>query len=618
MKHVLTGLASAALIFIMSAVAFAGSPEKPMLELVDKGSGTYDVVLNEDTPSITMIQIAINGTVTEDFTDTINLPNQDTWYLVGGAVSRTDERSTWAMGTLTKGGEVVKAGTIATVKASTPLEIAYDGSSHTMMQTAVSGSQIEDYLFGVELDVTSDTLITGETLQLTATLLPADASNTNVEWTSSNPDVAVVDSKGLVTSLMAGTTTITVTTEQGGHTATCNITVEDEVIDLNGITVFPSTVTLTPTQTHKLVVVFDPSDATNKNVTWESDKPEVASVNSEGVITAVAAGTATITAKAGDGMFTDTCTVTVEERTVALQGISVSPTTVSLTPKQTHQLTLTFSPSNATNKNVTWKSSNPDAATVSASGLITAVAAGTAEITATSEEGGFTAVCTVTVGEDEIPATGIEISASTLILTPSQTVQLDAYVTPDNATDKTVVWESDNTAVATVDLNGMITAVNLGEAVITASTANGGHSATCSVVVEEPQSGDVPIENITISVEDLTMKPDETKQLTVTFVPEDATNQNMNWSSSNPTVAEVSDTGMITAHAVGSAIITGTAEAGGLTVTCNVTVSEAGSEEGGTTFGGDGGSGCNTVGRELALLFPVTALFLYGQRKNRK
>lgn len=532
MKHVLTGLASAALIFIMSAVSFAGSPEKPMLELVDKGSGTYDVVLNEDTPSITMIQIAINGTVTEDFTDTINLPNQDTWYLVGGAVSRTDERSTWAMGTLTKGGEVVKAGTIATVKASTPLEIAYDGSSHTMMQTAVSGSQIEDYLFGVELDVTSDTLITGETLQLTATLLPADASNTNVEWTSSNPDVAVVDSKGLVTSLMAGTTTITVTTEQGGHTATCDITVEDEVIDLNGITVSPSTVTLTPTQTHKLVVVFDPSDATNKNVTWES--------------------------------------------------------------------------------------SNPDAATVNASGLVTAAAAGTAEITATSEEGGFTAVCTVTVGEDEIPATGIEISASTLILTPSQTVQLDAYVTPDNATDKTVVWESDNTAVATVDLNGMITAVNLGEAVITASTADGGHSATCSVVVEEPQSGDVPIENITISVEDLTMKPDETKQLTVTFVPEDTTNQNMNWSSSNPTVAEVSDTGMITAHAVGSAIITGTAEAGGLTVTCNVTVSEAGSEEGGTTFGGDGGSGCNTVGRELALLFPVTVLFLYGQRKNRK
>ena len=127
--------------------AYAALPDKPMLELIDKGSGVYDLVLNEDTPSITTFQIAINGTVTEDFD--VTMPS-DSWMILGGAKSITSERTTWAMGTLTSGGEVFPAGKIATINASTPLEIAYDGQAHTAMEVATPQGY-DKLLFGVSI-----------------------------------------------------------------------------------------------------------------------------------------------------------------------------------------------------------------------------------------------------------------------------------------------------------------------------------------------------------------------------------------------------------------------------------------------------------------------------------
>lgn len=288
--------------------AYAATPEKPMLELIDKGSGVYDLVLNEDTPSITTFQIALNGSVTEDFD--VAMPNEESWMIIGGAKSITTDRTTWAMGTLTSGGEVFPAGKIATINASTPLAIAYDGQSHTAMEVATPQGY-DKLLFGVTLDVTEKGLLSGETLQLAATPFPADASNLSVTWSSSNTDAATVDDKGLVTAVAEGTAVITATTVQGGHTASCSISVQNAEIPVTGVSISSESLSLEENEVHQLTVIFEPENATNKAITWSSSNPNVAEVSAGGLVTAKSAGTATITGTTEDGGFIVTCSVTI-------------------------------------------------------------------------------------------------------------------------------------------------------------------------------------------------------------------------------------------------------------------------------------------------------------------
>ena len=138
-----------------------------------------------------------------------------------------------------------------------------------------------------------------------------------------------------------------------------------------------------------------PDNATNKNVTWSSSNTSVATVDSNGKVTAVSNGTSVITVTTDNGNFKATCTVTVGNTTVAVTGVSLSSSSVTLT-SDTEVLTATVSPGNATNRNVTWSSSNTSVVTVS-NGVLTPVSAGTAVVTVTTEDGRFTATCSVTV-----------------------------------------------------------------------------------------------------------------------------------------------------------------------------------------------------------------------------
>ena len=167
-------------------------------------------------------------------------------------------------------------------------------------------------------------------------------------------------------------------------------------VPVTGVTVAPTSVTLNLGQTQSLTAVIAPSNATTPAVTWASSSPSVASVSTSGVVTAVAAGAATITVKTTDGGFTASSTVTVTS-TVPATSVTVSPSTVALAPGQTQTLTAAVLPSNVTNKLVTWTTSNMQVASVSTSGVVTAVAAGSATITARTTDGGFTATSTATV-----------------------------------------------------------------------------------------------------------------------------------------------------------------------------------------------------------------------------
>jgi uncharacterized protein YjdB len=250
---------------------------------------------------------------------------------------------------------------------------------------------------GVTVSPTSASFAAGASQQLTATIAPANATNQTVAWTSSNTAVATVNASGLVSGVAAGTATITVTTQDGAKTATSSITVTTSTVAVTGVTVSPTSATISVGATQQLTATVAPANATNKTVSWASNNTSVATVSTSGLVSAIAAGTATITVTTQDGGKTAPSTITVTATTVPVTGVSVSPTLASIATSATQQLTATVSPANATNKNVSWASNNSSIATVSTSGLVTGVAAGSAIITVTTQDGNKTATSTITV-----------------------------------------------------------------------------------------------------------------------------------------------------------------------------------------------------------------------------
>ena len=167
---------------------------------------------------------------------------------------------------------------------------------------------------GVTLDKTSLTLTEGDSQTLVATIVPENATNKNVSWSSSDESVATVDQSGKVTALKAGSAIITVTTSDGGKIATCTVTVKEKVYPVTGVTLDKTSLTLTEGDSQTLVATIVPENATNKNVSWSSSDESVAAVNQSGKVTALKAGSAIITVTTFDGGKTATCTVTVKQK----------------------------------------------------------------------------------------------------------------------------------------------------------------------------------------------------------------------------------------------------------------------------------------------------------------
>ncbi len=248
----------------------------------------------------------------------------------------------------------------------------------------------------VQLSDSALTLDVGKNNQLSMAVLPETGITSNVKWKSSNTAVATVDAKGNVKAVAPGTATITVTaTDLIGQkvSANCEVTV---IYQVTGITLNKTTMSLHMGKSETLTATVSPGNATNKAVTWNSSDTSVAKVDTDGKVTAVAPGTVTITATAQDGSDKSaSCKVTVIR---PVTKISINWTRQYLEVGETSTLTVTVSPDNATNKAVTWKSSDTTVATVDANGKVTAVGEGTATITVTAQDGsGKSASCTIIV-----------------------------------------------------------------------------------------------------------------------------------------------------------------------------------------------------------------------------
>ncbi|MEO7965337.1 MAG: Ig-like domain-containing protein [Gemmatimonadaceae bacterium] len=448
--------------------------------------------------------------------------------------------------------------------------------------TAASGNVTGTALVSVQLVAvssvaiapTSAALLAGESLQLTAEVRDANGNplpGRNVTWATSAPTVATVSSTGFIIAFSPGSATITATSE--GKSATAQLTVS--AVPVANVTIIPGSATVAVHQTAQLVARVDDSTGAalnGRSVTWTSNAPNVATVDGDGIVTAVATGQARISATSEGKSGTSTITVTP----IPVASINLSPATLALTEGETQQLTARVYDALGNvlaGRVITYLSGAPAVATVDATGLVTAVGPGTALIIATSE--GARATTSVSVVAASVAK--VAVSPSTGSLLQGATAQLTATITDSRGlpmAGKVATWTSSNPTVASVSSAGLVRAVAPGSATITATSDGVSGTATFAISL-------VPVASVTLSPATGAVFTGRTLQLTVAI--EDANGNALStvgrtvvWTSSDPAVASVGSTGVVTGTAPGSATITATVQGksgtSSLTVT-NVPVS---------------------------------------------
>ena len=334
-----------------------------------------------------------------------------------------------------------------------------------------------------------------------------------------------------------------------------------------------------------LVATIQPENATNKNVIWTSSDESIATVEN-GKVTGIKKGNATINVTTEDGSLVDSCIVTVNERTYPVTGVTLNKTSDEMYVGDSRNLTATVSPANATNKNISWTSSNENIATVSSTGVVKATGQGTAIITVITEDGNHKATCNVIVKQvkTEEPAepieptivsvTGVTLNKTSDEMYVGDSRNLTATVSPANATNKNVSWTSSNENIATVSNAGVVKATGQGTAIITVTTEDGKYKATSEIKVKKKQPVTISATGVKLNLQKSSIQVGENTNLVATIMPENASNKEVIWTSSNESVATVSKQGIITTLKEGKTIITVTTVDGKYKDSCELTVTK--------------------------------------------
>ena len=474
------------------------------------------------------------------------------------------------------------------LKNSTWTDAATSNNSTIFIKAFTTDTNDEPSIIGVNsvtlVDVNNNTLSNsinlniGEEVTIKFLLNPSNATLKEVNWTNSDSNkVSMKDSVGyaLIKGLKVGSSNIEIIVKDyDGNVKTDSVKVNvinsDQPVLVSSITLSPTSVTLSPNGTYKFNVMVNPSNATNKGVTWSSSNTNVVSVDQNGNIKALKKGTAKIrvTAKDGSGKYAE-ASVTVESpkpTNILVTGVSLNASTVKMYVGQNYQLIHTVKPSNATNKGVTWNSSNTNVVSVS-NGKIIGKSSGKARITVTTIDGGYSAYTDVTVinrpssnsssssKPSSSSSSGSSISSSIDII--KDTIELNKgseekleYKLSQDLIDSIIIWKSSNTDVAVVK-NGIVTAISDGEATITATINGKDIKDTCKVIVKK-----LDLTGIVFEDESLSVSVGKTLKLTLNALPSGADLPSLKWDVDNKDILSVSDEGVIKGLNVGEAIVT--------------------------------------------------------------
>lgn len=448
---------------------------------------------------------------------------------------------------------------VATVDSNGLVTFVSPGKATIICQTVdtgLDGSNLIDTcefyvnqpVTSVKLDYTDVTLKIGDTFRLTAEVSPDDATNKTLWWSSSNTDVITVDETGFITASGSGNATVIVQSADSGVIDVCNVSVYQPV----------ETVTL---NTHEMSVrkgtifwlnaVAGPEGAVNKTIIWTSSDESIATVDASGMVTAINPGECSIIATSQDTGVSDKCVLRVTE---PVTGIYLNATEAYLYTGDKFVIIPTVEPLDADDKSVTYLSSDPAVATVDSNGIVTGVSGGSAIILVTTVERGLVASMKVTVYEF---VTSIKINNSSPYINNGVTRRLTVDVAPKTATNQGVKWSSSNSSVIRVSSNGNITAVGYGTAVITA-TATDGSGISDSVVITSVR----PVQSVTVNPTSVTVMEGGEVTVNVTVTPNNATFKEVDWVSSDPTIATVDFNGTITGVTAGVCYVTATSSDG--------------------------------------------------------
>ena len=485
---------------------------------------------------------------------------------------------------------------VATVDGASGLVTAIAAGTTLITATAdgVSGSASVGVapipVASVAVAPSAGSIAVGATTQATATARDASGivlTGRPVAWSSSDPAVATVDgSTGIVTGVAAGTVQISATSEGKTGSSTLQVTAPAGNPGNPGSPPPPppppppspvATVAVSLTSSNIVVGGSAQGTATTKDasgnvltgrtVTWTSSDPSIAAVSSSGLVSGVAAGTATITATS-EGK-TGTASITVAPVPVATVSVSLTASSILISANaQATAITRDATGAVLTGRAIAWSSSNTSVATVSSTGLVTGIAAGSATIRATSEGQTGGATITITV-PPPTPVATVTVALSASSIVNGATTQATATTTDASGnvlTGRAIAWSTSNAAVATVSASGLVTGVGAGAATITATSEGKSGGATVTVTL-------VPVATVSVSLGASSVVIGLTIQATATARDASGTvltGRAVTWSSSNTSVATVTSAGVVTGVTAGTATITATSE--GKTGSATVTV----------------------------------------------
>ena len=429
---------------------------------------------------------------------------------------------------------------------------AADGSGITAVCKVVVKPRLVQ---AISLNATQKELIIGDSFTLTATLSPENATNRHVIWKLVSGDAISLSNIGVIQAKKVGEALVRAEAADGsGITAECKVVVKPRLVQA---------ISLNATQKHLIIgdsftltATLSPENATNRNVIWKLVSGNAISLSNTGVIQAKKVGEALVRAEAADGSGTTAeCKVVVKPRLV--QSISLNATQTHLVVGDSFTLTATAMPENATNHNVVWKLVSGDAISLSNTGVIQAKKVGEALVRAEAVDGsGVSAECKVVVKPRLVQSISLNATQKNLIIGDSFT--LTATLSPENATNRNVIWKLVSGNAISLSNTGVIQAKKVGEALVRAEAADGsGITAECKVVVK-PRL----VQAISLKLEKDTVAVGEHFTVTADVLPKNATNSTLQWSVSDPLLLKHLGAGSFEAQKTGSATITAQARDG--------------------------------------------------------
>ncbi len=327
------------------------------------------------------------------------------------------------------------------------------------------------------------------------------------------------------------------------------ITIKKEESEIVSLSFAQNNISIKKGNTLKLIVHVNPIELSLLQFTWTSSNPSVVSVDENGIIKGLKEGTAIITVTSPNGK-TASIEVKVESNEIKAKKIVVNEKNISLSVGGLSQIMVKIEPANATNRELIWESSNPGVATVDDNGIIKGISPGTAIITVKTEDGTVESQIVVTIKEPEVES--LSFAQDDISIKKDDTLKLIVQIKPTGIDSPKLTWSSSDSSVVSVDENGIIKGLKEGTAIITVTSPNGKTASIKVTVVTD----EVKVEEITLNPNELTLDVGSSSQVTAIIGPENATNRDLIWTSSNPGVATVDSNGVVTGISPGTAIIT--------------------------------------------------------------